>query len=419
MNRTENLERELTAWFVDTAAPRTPDYTDDIVRLTAGLAQRPRWAFPERWFPMSVITLARRTVSPVPWRTVGVLAVIALLIAAMLAVYIGGRPKAPPPFGLAPNGLIAYTTSGDILTIDPNTGLTTTLVDGPEMDNYPQFSPDGTKIVFERDFGGGSQLYVVDAAGGAARKLTETEYNGFWGLVWSPDGKQLAYVNGALMIVAADGSGAHPVETGASTGGFPMWRPPNGDDILFSGTKDGASGSLLVHRDGSGLRLMASSPSGGELAMWTPDGNRIVITQTEPASDGRTTYRVHVYTLDQQGLTVDDAVVGPPLERGWSGYGLSPDGTRSLVSVRQPGGADEWRVGVMSIDGPSRGAIVETGPVLKGSGYGYTWSPDGTTVLLTYTDKGETWLLDANGGTGRLASWFDANSQLSWQRGAR
>jgi len=418
MNRTENIERELTAWFIDTAAPRTPDYTDDIVRLTAGLAQRPRWTFPERWFPMSVITLARRTIRPVPWRTAGLLAVIALLIAAMLAVYIGSRPKAPPPFGPAPNGLIAFTRSNDILTIDPNTGRTTTLVDGPTIDNYPLFSPDGTRIAFERDIGGGSQLYAIDAAGGVPIKLTEVEYKGFYGLVWSPDGKQLAYINGALMIVAADGSGAHLADTGASTGGFPMWRPPNGDDILFSGTKDGVSGSLLVHRDGSGLRLMAASPSGGELAMWTPDGDRIVINRAEPASDGQTMYRVHVYTVDQQGVTVDDEIVGPPLERGWSGYGLSPDGTRALVSVRQSAGADEWRVGVMSIDGPSSGSIVETGPVLQGSGYGYTWAPDGTTILLTYTDKGETWLLDANGGTARLATWFDPNSQVSWQRGA-
>ena len=82
MNRPENLERDLTAWFTDTATPRVPDFTDDILRLTAGTRQRPRWSFPERWLPMSVITLGRRTLTPLPWRTIGLLAVLALLIAA-------------------------------------------------------------------------------------------------------------------------------------------------------------------------------------------------------------------------------------------------------------------------------------------------------------------------------------------------
>ena len=59
MNGHDSLERELTVWMADVAAPRVPDYTNDIVRMTAGLGQRPRWAFPERWLPMTVDTLQR------------------------------------------------------------------------------------------------------------------------------------------------------------------------------------------------------------------------------------------------------------------------------------------------------------------------------------------------------------------------
>ena len=86
MNRHENLERDLMMWFADTATPRVPDFTDDILRLTAGSRQRPRWSFPERWLPMSVLTLGRRTLRPLPWRTIGLLAALALLIAAAVAV---------------------------------------------------------------------------------------------------------------------------------------------------------------------------------------------------------------------------------------------------------------------------------------------------------------------------------------------
>ena len=95
MNRPENLERDLTAWFVETATPRVPDFTDDILRLTAGTRQRPRWSFPERWLPMSVITLGRRTLEPLPWRTIGLLAALALLIAASIAFYVGSQQTSP------------------------------------------------------------------------------------------------------------------------------------------------------------------------------------------------------------------------------------------------------------------------------------------------------------------------------------
>ena len=83
MNRPETLERDLTAWLADTATPRVPDFTDDILQLTAGTRQRPRWRFSERWLPMSVITLGRQTFKPLPWRAIGLLAVLALLLAGV------------------------------------------------------------------------------------------------------------------------------------------------------------------------------------------------------------------------------------------------------------------------------------------------------------------------------------------------
>ena len=130
MSTTDRLERDLTAWFGETAAPRTPDYTDDILRQTARSRQRPRWTFPERWLPMSVITFGRVTLRPVPWRTVGLLVVLALLLAVAAAVYVGSQRRVPAPFGPAANGLVAYSKDGDIFTVDPTTGLRRAIVTG-------------------------------------------------------------------------------------------------------------------------------------------------------------------------------------------------------------------------------------------------------------------------------------------------
>jgi hypothetical protein len=83
MNGTDRLERELTTWFADTAAPRVPDFTADILGATATMRQRPRWSFPTRWLPAALVPrMPRWTVRPLPWRTIALLALIGLLLAA-------------------------------------------------------------------------------------------------------------------------------------------------------------------------------------------------------------------------------------------------------------------------------------------------------------------------------------------------
>ena len=123
MNGTDRLERELTTWFAETALPQTPDWTSDILAATGTMRQRPRWSFPTRWLPASVIPrLPRLTRQTVPWRTIALLGALVLLLAAAVALYVGSRPRLPAPFGPAANGLVAYAEHGEIWTVDPVTG---------------------------------------------------------------------------------------------------------------------------------------------------------------------------------------------------------------------------------------------------------------------------------------------------------
>ena len=96
MNGTDRLERELTSWFADTAAPKTPDWTADILAATSTVRQRPRWSFPTRWLPAAVVPrLPRLTLQPVPWRTIALLALLGLLLAAAVTLYVGQPAEAP------------------------------------------------------------------------------------------------------------------------------------------------------------------------------------------------------------------------------------------------------------------------------------------------------------------------------------
>ena len=59
---------------------------------------------------------------PVPWRTIALLALLGLLLAAAVTLYVGSRPRLPAPFGPAANGLVAYGQLGEIWTVDPLSG---------------------------------------------------------------------------------------------------------------------------------------------------------------------------------------------------------------------------------------------------------------------------------------------------------
>ena len=151
MNGTDRLERELTTWFADTAAPQTPDWTADILAATSTMRQRPRWSFPARWLPAAVVPrLPRLTLRPVPWRTIALLALLGLLLAAAVTLYVGSRPRLPAPFGPAVNGLVAYAENGDIWTVDPVTGEREAIVTLPGADKAPRWSRDGTRVAFLR-----------------------------------------------------------------------------------------------------------------------------------------------------------------------------------------------------------------------------------------------------------------------------
>ena len=138
MNQTDRLERDLTAWFVETRRA-----TDARLRRRHPPAGRPHAAAAALDLPRKVASHERhharaggpsgrshggRSVSSSPCSCSVVVA----------AVYVGGQRRVPAPFGPAANGSIAIVTTppgyesrnplrhepfGDILAVDPATDV--------------------------------------------------------------------------------------------------------------------------------------------------------------------------------------------------------------------------------------------------------------------------------------------------------
>ena len=112
--------------------------------------------------------------------------------------------------------------------------------------------------------------------------------------VWSPNGRQIAFVRQnstarpvlgrAIFVVNADGSGVRRVTPwDLDAGDHPDWSP-DGNRILFRAPSSdfAASNLYTVRRDGTGLKQVTRFPSRTEVlsASYSPDGRWIVFSRT-------------------------------------------------------------------------------------------------------------------------------------------
>jgi WD40 repeat protein len=108
----------------------------------------------------------------------------------------------------APSGNeIVYTRTNlegnkDIWKVDTRTGAPERLTDAEELDDSPDWSPDGRSIIFSSERGGEMALWTIPASGGKRLKLDVAGY----APRYSADGEQLLYwYHGGLWTTALDG----------------------------------------------------------------------------------------------------------------------------------------------------------------------------------------------------------------------
>lgn len=168
----------------------------------------------------------------------------------------------------------------DLWLVRPDGTGATQLTHG--LDNkQPAWSPDGRQIAYTSNAGGTNDIWIMDADGQHAQRLTslpgEEDHPSF-----SPAGDRVVFsetdpsdFTANLQIVASTpGAAAQPL----TSGGFHDWNPSWGPlGIVFASDRDATEGYAImkVRPDGSGLADVGSVRALDPV--WTHDG-RIVFT---------------------------------------------------------------------------------------------------------------------------------------------
>ena len=234
-------------------------------------------------------------------------------------------PPAPAPTGTKIVFEHNYLGRSDIGVMNADgTGNVVYLTDSG-TNRSPAVSPDGTKIAFIAYRDGSQDIYVMNTDGSNQTRLTNS--SGFENYAsWSPDGKKIAfqsYRDGTptIYVMNADGSGQTRLTNVSSTAvdAHPAWSP-DGKQLAFSSRSNTGLGIHVINADGSGRTTLSNTDD--DFPAWSPDGSKLVFISNR---DGHPElYEMNADGSGQKRLMSDESHKKMP--------SYSPDGKKIAFS---------------------------------------------------------------------------------------
>jgi Tol biopolymer transport system component len=302
--------------------------------------------------------------------------VIAVVVVAFLLLSGRSQPSAPsaPPSSTTPS------VAGVGPTPLGSTGPGSSVVPGSSVavaSGSPPPAPD-RPIAYSKT-AEGTTIWSIQPGSAAVQLGNDGPSTG---AAWSRDARQVAFIRrtgsgtGDVWLMAADGSSAHALTTGAQAIERPSWSP-NGDRIAFAASYGSADTQLWVIPSAGGKPVQVTYVTGSPGApSWSADGQSLIYANTingfaglwiaDPANPTSPTIGV---------FSTADGIVRSPM---WS-----PNGSRIVFDGTLDGTSKIW---LMNADGSAPNPV--TPPALAASWP--AWSADGKQLVFQVTKGTDT-----------------------------
>ncbi len=172
---------------------------------------------------------------------------------------------------------IAFATvrnTADIWELTLSTGKLRQVTSETSSEDHPHVSPDGRTLLFQSNRGEKPGIWTMDLNSKVLSQLAYGDDPEFQAR-WSPDGKEIAYSQGAKIVTQKLGDvSAREV---APEGSAPSWSP-DGKKLAFSRISDGKADIWIHSLETGETKQITFLESRNAFPAWSPDGNSITFT---------------------------------------------------------------------------------------------------------------------------------------------
>ena len=249
---------------------------------------------------------------------------------------------------VSPDGqTIAFDMLGDIYTLPIAGGTATRIAEGLPYEMQPEFSPDGKRIAFTSDRGGGDNIWIMNVDGSDKRQVTKEEFRLLNQPAWSPDGRFIAarkhfttarsLGTGEIWVYHVGGGDGYVAVKKASQDlqkelGEPVYAP-DGKSLYY--TRNVSPGPIFEYAQDSNASLFeierydfetgkvstaVEGAGGATRPAPSPDGKKLAFVRRE-----RNLSKLYVKDLETGDLTKLYDALDQDLQETWAVNGLYPN----------------------------------------------------------------------------------------------
>jgi Tol biopolymer transport system component len=281
--------------------------------------------------------------------------IVAVVLMACAVVVLVVSEKAEATFP-GKSGDIVFTSRGHcadaaIVRVRPDgTGLTP-LTCEPILhvySQYPAWSADGKKIVFQNDADDadefGRDLWVMAANGRNRVNITNTPNVDEWQPAWFPSGKKIAYRrNNGIEVATLGETGKVTKTTRLTSDGANPAASPNGKRVAFGSDRDGDAEIYVMRTDAREgpnnrpVKLTDNATYHDSQPDWSPDGSRIVYVSYRNSNNGD-----DIFVMRADGRGKKKNLTRSPAREQYPAF--SPDGKYIVFTSDRGGDQEIWKV---------------------------------------------------------------------------